>query len=202
LKTSRKTNAQLSLITQKKLLSATQECLIVLGYANTTTAQICKRARVSNGSLLHHFGTKNKLMSACLEDIYCRLDKQLEESTMGIEDSHKRINSYIEELFKVFDSLESKAVIEMWLAAKNNKKLHKEVFPLMQKFADTVTPRAASCLPDLAFDYELLAKTMRYIVVTLQGYSLALIAFGRNSKGETEMREFIFKNIQILLEKL
>lgn len=55
--------------TRTELLDATFEALIELGYARTTTQEVCRRAGASRGKLLHHFPTRQSLVVAALEHV-------------------------------------------------------------------------------------------------------------------------------------
>src|ERR1700753_974871 len=65
----RVSNAEGSALTRGKLIAATIECLHELGYHQTSTVVVTERAKVSRGSMLHHFPTKADLMMATSEYI-------------------------------------------------------------------------------------------------------------------------------------
>jgi len=69
----RQTNEARSARTRGKVLDATIDCLLELGYANTTTTLISERAGVSRGAQLHHFPTKAELVAAAVEHLATRL---------------------------------------------------------------------------------------------------------------------------------
>ena len=48
--------------TRLRLMEATVECLVELGWAGTTTTIVSERAGVSRGAQLHHFPTKQDLV--------------------------------------------------------------------------------------------------------------------------------------------
>jgi len=50
--------------TPRRILDAALAAFEARGYGATTTAEICRRARVSNGSLFHHFGSKEGVAAA------------------------------------------------------------------------------------------------------------------------------------------
>lgn len=56
--------AEKSLLTQTQILDATMQCLIELGYAQTTTDKIAQKARVSRGAMTHHFKSRAAVLSA------------------------------------------------------------------------------------------------------------------------------------------
>jgi AcrR family transcriptional regulator len=56
--------AEKSLLTQTHILEATMQCLIEIGYAQTTTDKIAQKARVSRGAMTHHFKSRAAVFSA------------------------------------------------------------------------------------------------------------------------------------------
>jgi len=54
----RRSNAQRSAETRRRLIKAAITCLHVNGYAATTTVAIADKAKVSRGAMLHQFPTK------------------------------------------------------------------------------------------------------------------------------------------------
>ena len=61
-----------SLRTRNAICEATVVCLVEFGYGETTLARVVERARVSNGALLHHFPSKEHLMTATAQYLFAR----------------------------------------------------------------------------------------------------------------------------------
>src|SRR5258706_14432846 len=66
----RRTQAERRAGTRALLLEATVECLAERGYAGTTTTEVARRAGLSRGAQLHHFGTKTDLVTAAVEHLH------------------------------------------------------------------------------------------------------------------------------------
>ena len=64
--TVRRTQAERTAETTAKLLDATADCLVERGYAGTSTVEVCRRAGVSRGALVHHFPSKDDLVAAAV----------------------------------------------------------------------------------------------------------------------------------------
>jgi AcrR family transcriptional regulator len=63
------TQAERSQATCERLLDATFRCLVERGYAATSLPEICRRAGASRGAQLHHYGTKEQLVSAAVAHV-------------------------------------------------------------------------------------------------------------------------------------
>lgn len=66
----RRTQEERSAETRKLLLAATVQSLMEVGYANTSTAGIAKRAGVSRGAQTHHYPGKMDLIVAATEQMF------------------------------------------------------------------------------------------------------------------------------------
>ena len=74
-----RTNAERSAATRVRLLDATIDCLIELGWSGTSTTEVVRRAGVSRGAQVHHYPTKEDLVYDQMEvfettliDAWCR----------------------------------------------------------------------------------------------------------------------------------
>ncbi|OJH34867.1 TetR/AcrR family transcriptional regulator [Cystobacter ferrugineus] len=110
--------------TRQKLLDATVECLVELGYARTTTIAVAQRAEVSHGALFKHFPTKAALLAAAVERLFPRLiaryRAELADLPAAPED---RIAEAIERLWFIYQRPELLAAIELYVAARTDAEL-------------------------------------------------------------------------------
>lgn len=123
--------------TRLMLMDATVASLIERGYARTTTVEICKRAGVTRGALLHHFSSLADLFAATLTHVYERLlaafAAQPQSGVTGDE--------LVEGLWGHFSRPEYKAIIELWLASQNEPELGASLQPAMASIRDLADPR-------------------------------------------------------------
>jgi AcrR family transcriptional regulator len=66
----RRTQGERSAATVAKLLQATIDAIVDVGYAGATTREICDRAGISQGGLFRHFPTRRDLIVATLVYVY------------------------------------------------------------------------------------------------------------------------------------
>ncbi len=66
----RRTQEERSSEMKRRILDAAFEVLKERGYAGFTTAEVAKRAGVSRGAQVHHFPSKNDLVSAAVEHVF------------------------------------------------------------------------------------------------------------------------------------
>lgn len=73
--------AQKSAMTRDRILEATINCFVEMGYTNVTIAKVASSAGVSRGAMLHHFPSKTELIRVSVEYLH---DKLLEDYTQRI----------------------------------------------------------------------------------------------------------------------
>src|SRR5512138_3868399 len=73
-----------SRVTQRRLLDATVECLVEVGWAGTTTTLVAERAGVSRGAQLHHYPTKDALVLAAVAHLVQRRSEELEAEAADV----------------------------------------------------------------------------------------------------------------------
>lgn len=61
--------AEKSHLMRMHILDATMQCLVSLGYSQTTTEKIAKQAGVSRGAMTHHFKSRAEVFAAAAEHI-------------------------------------------------------------------------------------------------------------------------------------
>jgi AcrR family transcriptional regulator len=158
----RRSQADRSSDMRRRLLDATIRSLVEQGYARTTTVEICRRAGVTRGALLHHFTDLPDVLAAAMSDAYDRFFVPQEEDAQ-----FERLRDWIDFAWSKVRRPEFKAVIEVWLAARNDPGLaqglqpaiatYKKVFTISEN--STLRARIGESAGAEAF-YRLAAETM------------------------------------------
>lgn len=127
---------QKSQATRERLLEATFDCLVELGYEGTTTVAVCKAAGLARGTMLHHFPNKNALVLASLEYILARRIRHFEEvlTKAGKID----LETVIRTLWKTLKGPTFHAWLELAVASRTHRALAHEFQSVMKRFDDQV----------------------------------------------------------------
>ncbi|MCP5058094.1 MAG: TetR/AcrR family transcriptional regulator [bacterium] len=168
----RRSQAERSAATKTRLLDASIGCLIDHGYAGTTTLAVCKRAGVSNGSLLHHYGTREHLLGATLEAVYGRLRDGVVTQLEALPTNGDRVDALVDVMWSAFGAPEFKAVLELWLAAASHAELSWSLWPEAQAFDEGNVPLAEALFPEVAERLPDFATWISLIFQVMQGLGL------------------------------
>ncbi|WP_121004878.1 TetR/AcrR family transcriptional regulator [Saccharothrix australiensis] len=128
----RQRQADRSRSTRRRLLVATVECLVELGWSGTTTTVVAERAGVSRGAQLHHFRTRGELVAAAVEHLGAESVLHLKERAARLagEPPAERIPAVVELIADFYASDLFTAALELWVAARTDADLKTVVVPL------------------------------------------------------------------------
>lgn len=123
--------------TRRRLLDATVEALVECGYAGTSTQEVCRRANVSRGTLLHHFPTREVLLVAAMDHV-------LHDRVAGFvaarqaEGGVKGIRDLVERMWEQWQGPALIAWLELAVAARTNPAIKEPMQQTMLQFDDAV----------------------------------------------------------------
>ncbi len=111
-------------ITRGKLLDATIESLIDLGYPRTTTVEVGERAGLSRGAQLHHFPSRADLLVAAIEHLADERSKEFEAALKErLDQGDEPIDAMVDMLWAMFSDPLYWATIELMVAARTDPEL-------------------------------------------------------------------------------
>ena len=111
----RRTHAQRTAETRAKIIAAVVDSIAEVGYQATTATEITRRSGVTWGAVQHHFGGKDGMLTAVLEDSFNRFAARIED--IPIEDTplEERVSLFVERAWEHFSSDQYRATFEILL---------------------------------------------------------------------------------------
>lgn len=129
---SRRTQDQRSKETRRLLLAATVQMLMDVGYANTSTAGIAKRAGVSRGAQTHHYPSKMALIVAATEEMFANFAAGLEALAADLRSGALDYDSFFEAVWdEVLHGDWFYSSLEIIVAARGDDELRHQLAPLI-----------------------------------------------------------------------
>ena len=172
-KTKRRTQEERSAETRRRLLNATIDLLIERGYARLTTADIAKRAGVSNGARVHHFRTKEDLVVAANREIYGEAVALGTQRSERASDFRTAIKDCFDDLVSLYFGRFFLGSLDAVVAARTDRRLARRIHPVIVDYhaairrAWTEAFVATGCSRAAAADtYDVILHTVRGMALT------------------------------------
>jgi AcrR family transcriptional regulator len=146
--------------TRTRLLDATIDALVELGYAATTTTVIADRAGVSRGAQQNHYRTKAELVAAAIEHLAGKLIARVRSDFSAQPPDADRIAFTVDALWSAYSHPLLLAWIELSVAARTDPELRAALAPMEARVrGEVVSTVQASVGDDLPQALLLLSMT-------------------------------------------
>jgi AcrR family transcriptional regulator len=127
----RVTQAERTLEARARIIDAAFACLAENGYEHTTMIEIAKRAGCSRELPRYHFGTRDLLMEALVDEVEMRwrkiFDRQRAESASALEALCQTADCIGEEIRANFTNVRGFTILVFCAADPTNSILHKKI---------------------------------------------------------------------------
>jgi AcrR family transcriptional regulator len=111
----RRTNAERSATTRAKIIAAVVDVIARDGFQGLTAQQVAQRSGVTWGAVQHHFGGKDQLLLAVLEDSFERFAERLEHAPIAGASLADRAALFVDQAWEHFRSRHYRATFEILL---------------------------------------------------------------------------------------
>lgn len=111
----RRTHAERTAETRARIMKAVVEAIADLGFQRTTAAEIARRAGVTWGAVQHHFGGKDGILLAVLQDSFDRFAEHLSDIDSGSGTLETRVSLFIDRAWDHFSSADYRSSFEILL---------------------------------------------------------------------------------------
>lgn len=187
-------------ITRARVIDATYTCLVKYGYAGTTTALIASTAGVSQGSVFGHFGAKDDLMIACVEESFARFMAESSVQILALATEEKPSMSHIVEvLWERFQGPTMQAMRELMMASRTHDGLAAALLLIDESARESSLQLAALILPDLA-DHPRFSAFVLLTTITLNGAAFSADAYHDPDRDQGTL-EALAQALELLLEE-
>ncbi|CAN5544946.1 TetR/AcrR family transcriptional regulator [soil metagenome] len=151
--TARRTQGERSAQTRSRLLEATIESLLEVGYAGTTTRRVTELAGVSQGAQTHHFPHRVDLVASAFEQLAAqRLDRFKEKGAGLPTDRATRLRALLDLVWDDFASQLFTVAVKLWVAAADDPELRERLVPVEKRINSGIVTGAREVAGDLADD--------------------------------------------------
>lgn len=111
----RRSHAERTAATRRRVKAAVVESIAAVGYQKTTGAEIARRAGVTWGAVQHHFGDKDGILMAVLEESFNRFAEILGAPPDDASGLTERVSIFVERAWTHFASDHYRTTLEILL---------------------------------------------------------------------------------------
>jgi AcrR family transcriptional regulator len=120
--------------TRGRLLDATVESLIAVGYAGTTIRHVTELAGVSQGAQSHHFPHRVDLVVSAFERLAeQRVERYGERARELSGERETRLRALLDLLWEDFSSSVFTVAVKLWVAAAEDEELRRRLVPVERR---------------------------------------------------------------------
>jgi AcrR family transcriptional regulator len=129
----RRTQEQRSETTRAAMTDAAIDLLVGRGWAAVTAVEVCERVGVTRGAFHHHYDSVPNLLADALRRLYAEIRSHTPPPATDMV-------GVINATWSAISNPRFKAVLEAWLATRNDPSLRAEIGPIVAEFAQLVGP--------------------------------------------------------------
>ena len=188
----RLTKAERGAATRNRLLDATIDCLVELGWAGTSTTEVVRRAGVSRGAQVHHYPSKEDLVLASIEHLLARRVEEYRVAFDALPADRRTTVEAFELLWSQCFGPSFDAWLELAVAARRSPTLQVRFAEVERRFTDATIDRFQDMFPDHFGDREFATIAMRLTFSVLDGLAIGRIIGVPESELETVRAAFNF----------
>lgn len=111
--TARRSHAERTAETRERVLSAVVDSIAERGFQRTTSAEIARRAGVTWGAAQHHFGDKDGILLAVVEESFDRFAEHLGVAPSPGISLEKRVSIFVDRSWEHFRSAHYRSTFEI-----------------------------------------------------------------------------------------
>ncbi len=163
---------------RERLLDAAIDCLYELGYSGTTTIEVAARAGVSRGAQLHHFPTKEHLVTLAVRHVLAKRLEEFRTAFAGLPEGADKHAAAITILWEMMSSRTFYAWLELVVAARTDPRLRATIAAIDGQFVDQAHATALEFFAPVAGREGAFETVPLFALAMLQGLALDRIVWG------------------------
>ncbi|MET4805977.1 TetR/AcrR family transcriptional regulator [Limibacillus sp. MBR-115] len=130
----RRTQAERSRKTQRKILDVTLTCLLEQGLRDTSTVDVARRAGVSRGALLHHYPSKDLLLKEALRHLLHDEIREVRQMAEGVDSGEIDFDAFLANLWDRFSGPMYMITLEFVTAARTDPVIKAALVPVALEY--------------------------------------------------------------------
>lgn len=158
--------------TRGRLIEATIQCLVKVGYSGTTTPLVAVEAGLSRGAMLHHFENSATLIRATIVELH---ERRLRAFRRSSEITEHEPATMVTAYWKQVQKPAFVAFQELAMAARTDADLAQIMRPLQVEYRERFNAEAIALFPEWQSEPEHFAQAMALSQTLIEGMATGLM---------------------------
>ncbi|KHK93181.1 TetR/AcrR family transcriptional regulator [Novosphingobium malaysiense] len=158
--------------TRSRLIEATIQCLVKVGFSGTTTPLVASEAGLSRGAMLHHFENSATLIRATIVELH---ERRLRAFRRSSETSQHDPTTMVGAYWRQVQKPAFIAFQELAMAARTDKELAQIMRPLQAEYRERFNAEAIALYPEWHSAPEQFARAMALSQTLMEGMAMSLM---------------------------
>jgi AcrR family transcriptional regulator len=159
--------------TRRKVLDAAVTCIIERGFYRASSNEIARQAGMTWGVIQYHFGTRESLMLAVLEDTSNRFVDLVEHADIEGDDATDRLNQLMDMLASHYGTPEYLAFTQILLSMEHDPSTSAEVRSTLRTVAERSNEHVRRLLRQTLGRAQGDAELAATLFLVLRGFALS-----------------------------
>lgn len=166
----RRTQAERSTSTRRKLLAAAIDLICETGFYDLTLGEVADRAGTTRGAVQHHFGTRAELLLALVNDFS---PAYLQPAVLPQHGSiAARVDAVIDHFWALYQHKQALAVFHLWLGVRSDPDLQPVLEMTMQRFERVLDRQWREIFADRHLPAARIAAARHVTLASLRGFAI------------------------------
>jgi AcrR family transcriptional regulator len=170
--------------TREKLIEAAVEVLATRGYSNFRIAEVAKLSGVSHGGMIHHYPSKDALITAVLEHVTNTLQNKAQAKIREVTNEESAVKAIIESGKDFFFGTEFPIFLDLVLATRQGGSLPQAARTLARRQRQSIEDLWVAALDRVGVGGQVARDTVGLIWTTLRGLGVEAIGAGNRERQE------------------
>jgi AcrR family transcriptional regulator len=155
-----------------RLLDASIDTIVEVGYARASAAVIARRARVSDGALFRHFPTMGDFMAATAREVMRRQLEFVTKAVAEIPADRPALEAAVGIQWEATTNATNSVMFELMVAARTDEKLRVTLQEVLAEYATNIYDTARAMPGADAFGEDTLATLVAIITNSFNGAAI------------------------------
>jgi AcrR family transcriptional regulator len=170
--------------TREKLIEAAVKVLATRGYADFRIAEVAKLSGVSHGGMIHHYPSKDALITAVLEYVSNSLQQKAEAKLADVTNEQSAVKAIIQSGKDFFFGTEFSIFLDLVLATRQGGNLPQAARTLARRQRQSIEDLWVAALDGVGVERQVARDAVGLLWTTLRG--LGVEAIGSENRERQE----------------